>query len=279
MFDRVRVDGGELEYEVRGMGEPVLLIHGAILADAFIPLLAQPAFTDHYQVIHYHRRGFAGSSRHSGPCSITQQAADARALLDHLTVERAHVVGHSYGGTITLQLALDAPDRVASLALLEAAGIIAPSGEIFETDVFAPTAALFAQRDTTGAVDLFLRGVCGPQMRDVVEEALPPGAFDLAVSDIDTFFLTEAPAIGEWQFGRDQAARVEAPVLLVLGSESDSVLPEFSEVDALLAEWLPRAERATLPGATHALQMMNPAETAKLLTPFFARHSIAPPVS
>jgi hypothetical protein len=39
MSDRVPVTGGELEYDVQGMGEPVLLIHGAILADAFAPLL------------------------------------------------------------------------------------------------------------------------------------------------------------------------------------------------------------------------------------------------
>jgi pimeloyl-ACP methyl ester carboxylesterase len=95
MSDRGPVDGGELEYEVRGSGEPVLLIHGAMLADAFTPLLAQPTLTDHYRLIHYHRRGFAGSCRHAGPCGMSQQAVDARALLDHLGIEHAHVVGHS----------------------------------------------------------------------------------------------------------------------------------------------------------------------------------------
>jgi hypothetical protein len=68
MSDRVPVDGGELEYEVSGAGEPILLIHGSILADAFAPLRAQPALADHYRVIHYHRRGFASSCRHAGPC-------------------------------------------------------------------------------------------------------------------------------------------------------------------------------------------------------------------
>ena len=51
----------ELEYDVRGTGEPVLLIHGAILADAFVPLLTQPALADDYRLIAYHRRGFAGN--------------------------------------------------------------------------------------------------------------------------------------------------------------------------------------------------------------------------
>ena len=49
----------------------------------------------------------------------------------------------------------------------------------------------------------------------------------------------------------------------------------FGEMNAALAEWLPRAESVNLPGATHALQMMNPAGTAELLTAFFARHPMA----
>ena len=272
MSDRVQVNGGELEYALRGTGEPVLLIHGAILAEAYAPLLAQPALTDRYRLIQYHRRGFAGSSRHSGVCGIPQQAADARALLDHLGVERAHVVGHSYGGTIALQLALDAPERVASLALLEPAGIAAASGERFGTEVIQPSGERFAAGDTAGAVELFLRGVCGPQMREVADKALPPGAYDLAAADADTFFVTELPALGEWRFGPAEAARITHPVLLVLGADSDAVTPMFGEMNAALAEWLPHAEPVQLPRATHALQMMNPAGTAELLTAFFARH-------
>jgi pimeloyl-ACP methyl ester carboxylesterase len=272
---RVPVDGGKLEYEVQGRGEPVLLIHGSILADAFTPLLAQPTLTDHYRLIHYHRRGFAGSCRHAGPCSIAEQAADAHALLDYLGVACAHTVGHSYGGTIALQLALDAPERVASLVLLEPAGIAVPSGEAFAQEVLAPSGERYASGDKARAVELFLQGVCGPHMREVADHALPPGAYDLAAADADTFFLTEGPALGEWQFGPSEAARIDQPVLLVLGTDSEAVTPTFAEVNAALAEWLPRAEPVTLPGATHALQMMNPAGTAALLGDFFAQHPVA----
>ncbi|HEX2339337.1 MAG TPA: alpha/beta fold hydrolase [Vicinamibacterales bacterium] len=69
----------------------------------------------------YHRRGYAGSSPVRPPFSLSQQAADCRALLGHLRVERTHVVGHSSGGSIALQLALDAPEVVHSLVLLEPA--------------------------------------------------------------------------------------------------------------------------------------------------------------
>jgi pimeloyl-ACP methyl ester carboxylesterase len=267
MSDRVPVAGGELEYDVRGTGEPVLLIHGAILADAFAPLLTQPALADDYRLIAYHRRGFAGSSRHSGPCTIAQQTADASAVLDHLGIERAHVVGHSYGGMIALQLALDAPERVATLALLEPAGVAAPSGERFTAG------------DRAGAVELFFQGVCGPQAREAAARALPAGAFDLAVTDAETFFDTEWPALLEWQFGLAEAARITQPVLLVLGADSDAVTPMFGEMNNALAAWLPRAESVQLPAATHALQMMNLTGTAALLTVFFARHPIATTVA
>ena len=113
---RASVRGGELEYEVRGEGEPVLLIHGSHIAGAFLPFMADPALAN-YRQIRYHRRGFAGSTACEGSFSIAQQAADARALLRHMGLRRAHIVGHSYGGAIAFQLALDASDpRGARLA-------------------------------------------------------------------------------------------------------------------------------------------------------------------
>jgi pimeloyl-ACP methyl ester carboxylesterase len=118
-LERAKTDRSELEYEVSGRGEPVVFIHGAFIADTFRPLLAEPSLAGRYRLILYHRRGYAGSSRASEPVSVARQAADCRALLRHLGVERAHVVGHSYGGIVALQLALDTPGVVHSLALLE----------------------------------------------------------------------------------------------------------------------------------------------------------------
>lgn len=110
-----------LEYEAHGDGEPVLLIHGSHIAAAFLPLMREAALADQYRLIRYHRRGFAGSDPHSGAFSIEQQAQDALALMKHLGVERAHVVGHSYGGAAAAQLALDAPSFVHSLVMLDPA--------------------------------------------------------------------------------------------------------------------------------------------------------------
>jgi pimeloyl-ACP methyl ester carboxylesterase len=113
-------NGVKLEYEIRGVGEPVALIHLSLCADSFATLMDQPALAG-YQLLRYHRRGYAGSSRTAGPVTIADQAADLAGLLDSLGVRRAHVVGHSYGGLVALQLALDRPDLVGSLALMESA--------------------------------------------------------------------------------------------------------------------------------------------------------------
>ena len=58
-MQRVHLNGVDLEYNVQGAGEPLVLIHGSILADAFFPLLAAPRIASHHRVISYHRRGFA----------------------------------------------------------------------------------------------------------------------------------------------------------------------------------------------------------------------------
>ena len=74
-MESVNVNGAQLEYEVIGFGEPVLLI-SPVLADAFRPLLSQPALADHYQLIPYHKRGWVGSTHTPPPVSIADHAAE-----------------------------------------------------------------------------------------------------------------------------------------------------------------------------------------------------------
>ena len=94
-MEHAKVNGIELAYEVVGSGEPMLLIHGAHLADALQPLVTEPAL-ERFQRVRYHRRGLGGSTYpvDAGPTSVPVQAKDAVGLLDHLGVDRAHLVGH-----------------------------------------------------------------------------------------------------------------------------------------------------------------------------------------
>ena len=112
------LDGVTLEYEVRGAGDPVVLIHLAPYADSFLPLMDQPALSD-YQLIRYRRRGYGGSAEKSDRVTISENARDLAGLLRFLEIRRAHIVGHSYGGLVGLQLALDRPEAAGSLVLME----------------------------------------------------------------------------------------------------------------------------------------------------------------
>src|SRR5262249_56476393 len=60
---RVQLNGADIEYEVRGSGAPVVFIHGAILSDGFVPVIEQTGIAENFQIVHYRRRGYAGSSR------------------------------------------------------------------------------------------------------------------------------------------------------------------------------------------------------------------------
>ena len=64
----VQLNGAELEYDVVGSGEPLLLIHGGfIAADSFIAMVAEPRIAKGYRAIRYNRRGYVGSSRATAP--------------------------------------------------------------------------------------------------------------------------------------------------------------------------------------------------------------------
>jgi len=269
-----RLDLGsvQLEYQERGSGEPVLLIHAALLADWFAPLLTQASLTQGWRVISYHRAGFAGSSRARPQMSISDQAAHACDLLTALNIERAHVVGHSSGASIAMQLALDAPDRVQSLALLEPVVASGPIAEEFGRSEVGPAFGRYAAGDRAGAVDLFMRAVGGPEHAAVVEQRLGASALRQVLVDADTFFQTEGPSAMAWPFGAHDAARLRQPVLLLVGADSREV---YHEGHHWLRERLPLVEGMVVPEANHLLPLQQPEHLAEILAAFFAQHPLS----
>lgn len=258
-----------LSYSMRGAGEPVVLIHAGVLADWFWPLLHEPALTDRYQVVGYHRVNYGKSSHGRAPVSVAEQATHCRELLGQLGIARAHVVGHSAGAAIALQLAHNAPAVVHSLTVMDSA--ITP-GSVTRPGIPPFLRALMAQHeagDSAGAVDGFMRAVCGEEYREIVEQTLPDGALSQAEADAVGLFQQEIPALMAWRFTADAARRVTCPTLVMAGSESP---PVFAERQRLLLEWLPRADAFTLPGAGHLLHLEQPRAFVKALTGFLARH-------
>ena len=282
-MQRARVNGVELEYELTGTGEPVVLVHGGLLADENAPLTRERALTDRYTVLNYHRRGFAGSTATPAPATIDDQAADCLALMRAVGFDSAHVVGHSLGGAIALQLALDAPAAVRSLVLLEPAlmGAIAraeaarrpeavASQEAFRRNI-EEVRAISRAGDDRGALLHFLRSRAGQAFSGVLEFLEASGELDQAVADAKTFLNVEIPAAFRWGFTPADAGRIRRPVLSVLGSHS----PERPQkVHRALCTWVPQTELLTLAGAEHALPMMNPPELAAGLASYFDRLAI-----
>ena len=266
-MDRLRVDSVEIEYEVRGLGEPVLLIHPSLMVDGLVlPLLAQPDFASHYRVIHYYRRGYLGSSLGSEPLTIPREASDAAGLLRHLEVPNAHIVGHSMGGLIALQLAVDAPELVRSLALLEPPIRWVPSGKAAFEKANLPMLNAYRSGNKRQALEMFGDNVFGPNWQDVVERSIP-GSAEQALNHMDTF-IQEQPAIQAWQFGPEQAALIRQPVLSVVGTRSNRMMKEGRD---LLHSWLPQTEDFD-PQSNHLLQIQDPTGVAHALMEFWSRH-------
>jgi len=278
MPNKISVNGTELEYELRGTGggEPVVLIHWGVCATWAGPLLEQPALTSRYQLLSYHRAGFAGSGPLKGPPTMAAHTAHCHQLMRELGITRAHIVGHSSSVPIALQLALDAPQAVHTLTLMEAARPAAPSEaeRQFGVDVVLPAVQRYRAGDKAAAVDFFFRGVFGPGYRAALDHGLP-GAFEQAVADADAFFTQEMPAIQQWEFTEDDAHRIQQPALAVLGTASPAI---FAERQKLLLHWLPGAEPLDLPGLTHLLHAQDPAAVADGLTGFLTRHPVPEPL-
>ena len=266
-WKRTSLGAVELEYQVRGSGEPVVFVHAGVFADWFGPLIDEPALRP-YQLVTYHRIGYAGSSRVAQPTSIADQAAQLHSLLTQLGLRRVHLVGHSSGALIAMQFALDAPGTVQTLTLLEPALPIA--GQASPGIASAVSQYHAGQRDA--AIDRFMRTVAGTDYRAIIERT-NPRAFAQAIADAPTFFEYELPAVRAFSFGAGDASRLRVPVLAVIGERSDEVSPIWRQRHELLLRWIPGAEAFVLPGATHLLQLQNPREMAQRLATFLARHA------
>jgi pimeloyl-ACP methyl ester carboxylesterase len=265
-MDRYEFDDVELTYEVRGRGAPVVLVHASAFVSWYDPLVER---LSDGATLRFRRRLRPSESGGYRPLTVADDAAICARLMDHVGWTRAHIVGHSYGALVALQLAIDAPERVGSVALLEPAARGIPSSEKIAA-ALEPIATAYRSGDTAGAVDGFLRHVGGDGYRVDLDREVPD-AFGEALGEADLFFRVEVPAVQRWRFGPTDAARITAPVLNVVGAES---VPRFKEGGELVQSWFPQAERLTVPRAGHLLMVQNPAAVAHGLSAFHSRHPL-----
>jgi pimeloyl-ACP methyl ester carboxylesterase len=259
-------EGLTLEYRLTGAaaGAPVVLIHGGVFADGLEPLAGALARKQEFQVLSWHRVGYGNSSPAASRADIASQSTQLAQLMRHLNMRRAHVVGHSSGALIALQLALDQPALIRSLVLLEAALPI----EGASSPGVAQSVQIYRSGDRAGAISAFMKAVAGDGWREQVEPTLP-GALDQAMADSPSFFEQELPAVRAWRFGVGEARDIRLPALVVLGGESPGVSDVWTQRHEFLMANLPKAEAFVLSGARHMMAFEDPDTLARRLQQFF----------
>ena len=186
---------------------------------------------------------------------------------------RAHIAGHSSGAAVAAQLALDHPETVHTLILLELALLSLPSGEAFFQQA-GPAFEAYGNGDHESALAIFMSVVSGldwATCRAVLEERLA-GSGAQAIKDSDTFFGVELPALTQWAFGPEHAAAIHCPVLSVLGTQTQ---PLWVEVADFLRSHLPHVEDCTIDGVGHLLHIQRPEPVARAMAEFLGSNSMA----
>lgn len=256
---------GTLYYEIAGAGETLVLSHAAFLDSRMFDAL-MPTLTEKFRVVRYDMRGYGQSSPVSGPVS---RRDDLSHLLDHLGITRAHMVGCSNGGEIMLDLALEQPDRVASLVMVNST----PSG--FEMvgeppryiyEMFGAAQAGDIETASELQIRIWLDGIYRePDALDADLRAKALMMNRIPVSQ-GTFFIADtAPVNPLTPPAVARLSEVRCPVLTVAG---DLDHPEVVRAAQVVAAGVPNGRLAMMPGAAHVPSYEQPEAFLALMLDF-----------
>ncbi|MFW6085354.1 MAG: alpha/beta fold hydrolase [Gemmatimonadota bacterium] len=259
-----------LEYEVHGTGEPILFIHGSYMEDALRPIIDEAAL-EGYRRIHYDRAGYGDSPERAEAFSFARGAADAEALLRHLDIDGAHVVGYSLGGVIAVELARSAPDVVRSLVLIEPPLPLAGLADGPPPQFLIDGAELWQAGDHDGAIDIFFTAVASPAWKSDVARGLPGGVEEVS-RNAHLFFEHELPAFEGYLLDEADFTETDRPILYVVGdSESPYGRTHHDRIE-LVESWVSELETVVVDDADHALPMQQPGPIAHAVAAFVGRH-------
>ncbi|MEJ5187297.1 MAG: alpha/beta fold hydrolase [Candidatus Geothermincolales bacterium] len=260
------VNGIEIYYRRYGSGDPVLLIQGlGANSDWWDERFLGP-LASRFSLVAFDNRGAGRTTRAPGPYTIAQMADDAAALMDHLQVRSAHVLGVSMGGMIAQELALRHPEKVRKLALLvtNCGGreqvlakpevyqmLYAGGGDLDPRKVAEATLFLLFPED-------FIRENPG-KMEEFVEVFLKAPISPEC-------FRHQLQAIMGWS-SFHRLGDISAETLVITGSEDILIPPENSRI---LAEAIPNARLVEFPGAGHGLIAQIPEEVSSAVLAFFS---------
>lgn len=256
----VAVDGGSLYYETLGKGAPVILIHGGFgdrrMWDPQFEPLSQA-----FRVIRYDHRGFGKSSAPDKPYS---PVADLVALMAHLELKRANLVGNSMGGTLALDFALLQPNLTGAVVVVAstAGGYPAPEEDMKSGNEVLRTAR---EKGTAAAVPLWLQH---PMVAIAMQHPTAGPLLRTMVNDNQRMFLAEHwPQEPMTPPAYDRLGDLNANVLFVVG---DRDIPSVRNGAEASAGRIKKAKLVTIKDADHLLHMEKPAEINKLLVEYIS---------
>jgi pimeloyl-ACP methyl ester carboxylesterase len=240
------VNGLHMYYETYGDGSPLVLLHGGMLTidlnfAGLIPTLAK-----RHRVIGVEMQGHGRTADIDRPITPALLASDVVGLLDHLGIDRAHVLGHSMGGAVTMELAISYPDRMRSVVPISVS--VRPDGmhpDLLDPSKFATSPIMPTQQDFMDFKTEYERLSPHPEhFQDFMQT--------LSASNAD---------LKGWS--DEQLAGITAPVLLVQGDRDFT----RNEHGALMQRLIPGSQLAILPDTTH----MQVTRRADLLLPILGR--------
>ncbi len=255
-------DGVQLHYTVQGEGDPVILVHG-FGADAennwWIPGITR-ALAREFKVIALDLRGHGLSDKpHTPEMYGTEMVKDIIRLMDHLEIGKAHVVGYSMGGFITLKLITMFPERLLS-AVPCAAGWDRPDAENL--------ALLTAVADSLEAGKGF-----GPLIVNIEALGKKPSRIKMAITDIIMRWINDQKAMGcimrrftDFEVSEEELRRNQVPTLSIAGT----IDPLRTGVDNLIGV-MANHEAVLVEGGDHMTTIGNDLYIDSVRT-FLARH-------
>ncbi|MGH6990309.1 MAG: alpha/beta fold hydrolase [Stellaceae bacterium] len=261
---RISIGDCQLHYERHGGGFPLVFASG-LGGSADFWREEVPLFARAFDVITYDQRGVGDSDAARMTHTIEGNAADTIALMDALGIDKAHVIGHSTGSAVAQVLAIEHPERLASLVL--AAGWARQ--DPFLRRVYTLRRKLLTELGPGAYVEAATIMLYPPEwvarnnerLRQMESQLLAGFKSDIVLSRIDALLAFDRSA---------DLARIKTPVLVV-AAEDDFVLPSYLSEE--LARLIPGAEAKFFPRGGHCFMQINPREFGQAVMPFLHQHT------
>lgn len=259
----VTVNNVKLAYSDVGSGTPLIFLHGLGISRVDWQLQIT-YFSQFYRVIAPDFRGHGDSEKPDAKYSISIHAADIIALMDALEITSAHIVGLSMGGMVAFQLAVDAPDRLLTMTVVN-------SGPALPNDTFAAKKMLWSR---LLLIRLFGMKYFGRKVAenmfvaDGQDEAINALAKQIA-SNPKKIYLRNLKCLWGWGV-LPQLAAIKTPTLMLTGDQDYSPVA----IKQAVVNAMQRAELVVIEGSGHGTPIEKPEATNMAIASFIAAHSV-----